>query len=96
MTPLLGPQKPEDVSSFMEKVQPTDTIIGHMQETTTQVAKALGAVATIPVTVAAGGVEAASYLAANVTGILPVGFNAIGKAASSTRSKIKNVFGMAA
>ena len=96
MTPLFKPQPPDKVQSFMEKVQPSGTIVGHMRDTAKQIGKTTGAVLTMPIAAAAGVAEGASYLAANVTGILPVGLNSLGKVASNTREKIRNTFSMAA
>jgi hypothetical protein len=76
----------------MESVQPNDTIASHMKQTAIQVAKTTGAVVTSPIAAVAAVGESTSYLAANVTGILPVGFNKVGKLFSSTRSKLKGVF----
>lgn len=96
MIRIFKPQEAQKVSKFMESVQPNGTIVGHMRDTAVQIGKTTGAILTAPIAAASGVVEGASYLAANVSGVVPVGFNTLGKVASNTREKIKDVFGMAA
>ncbi len=92
MPHLFTPQEPDTVRNFMESVQPKDTIGSHIKQTTYQVGRTLGAVATSPIAVAAAGVESVSYASANAAGIVPVAFNKVGKLASSARSKLKSTF----
>lgn len=94
MSPLFQPQDPDDVREFMDSVKPKSTVAHHIVRFGSKLTQTAFGVATAPLAAGAAVGEAASYASANVTGLLPVGFNSVGKICSDTRTKIGELSGL--